>query len=1078
MSYCSLHNHTMYSLLDGYGTPEEMLERCKEVGIAAYAITEHSNEYSWVYFDKLKLKYPEIKIIYGVELYECFDTSVKDKDNKYFHLIALARNEKGRKALNAIITKSNFDGFYYKPRVQLSDITPYAENLVICSACLASKLARESDYNKCVEYVNEYKRNFPYFFLEMQSHSSADQEEYNKKILRLSKETNTPFIITTDSHAARKEDLKYQGRHVQIAHDSDTMSESYEGCYLQSEQEIHEIMDGQIGEDNVSMGLEKTNVVSSLIEDVSMPFQDPQLPTYPLPDGFSTNNEYLWSLIKTGYKSRGFDKLPENTQKEYKERIKYEMGIIHQMNFDGYFIIVWDFINYAKENGIKVGEGRGSAAGSLVCYTIGITNINPMKYGLIFERFLNPERISYPDVDTDLSERAPVIRYLEEKYGENRVCQILNFSFITPVVAIKDVGKVLGFKYAETEKLSKKFTYTAFEECIEKNKDFLAEHKEYNELIDIASHLSGRIKTVSCHAGGVGIVDTDINDYMAMKLGSKGEHVIQVDKRLVEEIGIIKFDILGVQTLSLVREIQSDLELSDYDLSINNPDFEYAKEPYELLQKADTNGVFQVESAGMKDLLVRLKPSNMEDLSAVLALYRPDTMGMMEQFIENKHDPSKITYIHEDMKPILESTYGCLIYQEQVMDIVRKFGGRSYGGADIYRKAIGKKNPELVKKESEKLYQEIINNGYSEQIAEKISNQLAELGGYCFNKSHSYCYAVLCFQTAYLKAKYPVNFFKALFNLNKDDTGKLNKYIIDAKNFGVELLPPSVNKSEMNFSVCDNKVLFGLSAIKGIGESFANAIIEERNKNGKFKSFDDFCKRISPSTSQVVMLTKSGAFPTKDKRDFLERYFKSLSAPKEYKPVKSLPTYKKLEDEYGINVEDYKINIGKATYDKNRLLKDYNEIRRVKFNETQRQSANTVLDKYAKYFENEKFWEYEALQTFIGENPFEKSFAYITRNWEDVDEGEKCTIVGIISNVQKKKDKHKNTFAFVNIYTPFGIVEGTLWSTQYAKHIDLVKKGSQVAVLIKKDGETNGIIEQMKTYSEWLKDRGVDNGDI
>ena len=746
---------------------------------------------------------------------------------------------------------------------------------------------------------------------------------------------------------------------------------------------------------------------------------------------------------------------------------------IYRSGFDGYFIIVWDFINWAKSHNIKVGEGRGSAAGSLVCFTIGITNINPIKYGLIFERFLNPERISYPDIDSDFSDRAPVIDYLERKYGSNRVCQILNFSYITPVVAIKDVGKVLGFKYADMDRLSKKFTYPTFKECLENSREYFEQHAEYKELLDIAAHLSGRIKTVSCHAGGVGIVDTDVNDYMAMKLGSKGEHVIQVDKRIVEEIGVVKFDLLGVQTLSLVKEVQTDVDLSDYDISINNPEFENAKEPYELLCKADTNGVFQVESAGMKDLLMRLNPSNMEDLSAVLALYRPDTMGALETFIECKHNPQKMKYIHEDMKPILKETYSCMIYQEQVMDIVRKFGGRSYGGADTYRKAIGKKQPELVKKESEKLYQEIIGNGYSEGTAKEISDQLAELGGYCFNRSHSYSYAVLCFQTAYLKAKYPVYFFKALFNLNKDDKGKLNKYIIDAKHFGVEVLPPSINKSEMNFSVHNGKILFGLSAISGIGDSAASKIIEERNRNGKFKDFDDFRTRVNLGTAQIVILTKSGAIPTKDKRDFMERYFRSLETPKEYKPVKSLPTMKKLKEEYSIDIEQYKIG---KTYDKEKLLLVYNKIRQRAFEETSKKTASELPEKYAKYLDNEQFWQYEALQIFITDNPFEKAFEYISVRWEDVDVGDKCTMVGVIANVQKKKDKNKNTFAFVNIYSPLGIVEGTLWNNQYAKNIDLVKKGTQVAVMIKKDGDDKGIIEKMKSYSEWLKDRGLNNG--
>lgn len=690
MSYSSLHNHTMYSLLDGYGTPKEMLEQCRKIGIKSYAVTEHGNEYSWIYFDQLSKDYPDIKIIFGVELYECFNTSIKDKNNKYFHLIALAKNESGRKALNKIITKSNLENFYYKPRVQLSDIAPYANDLIISSACLASKLAKESDFNRCVKYIEEYKSIFPHFFLEMQSHKSNEQAEYNKKILKLSELTQTPYIITTDSHAATKEDLYYQARHVQIAHDTETLSESYEGCYLQSEDEIYEIMTPQIGAGNVSYGLNQTNLVAEMVEEVHMPFQPPQLPTYPLPDGFNSNYEFLLDLINKGWKTRGFDNLSEIEQQKRKDRIDYEMSIIHQMGFDGYFIIVWDFINYAKKHDVKVGAGRGSCAGSLVCYTIGITDLDPIKYGLIFERFLNPERISMPDTDTDVSDRQTVINYLIQKYGENRVCQIINFSYITPVVAIKDVGKILGFKYAEMDKLSKRFTYDTFAECIEHNKTYLAEHPEYSELLDIAGKLSGRVKTVSCHAGGVGIVDTDISDYMAMKLGSKGEHVIQVDKRLIEEIGIIKFDILGVKTLSLVQEIQKDLGLSDYDIDINNPEFESDKESYSILSKALTNGVFQVESAGMKDLLLRLQPDNMEDLSAILALYRPDSMGALEEFIECKHNPSKVKYIHQDMKPILESTYGCMIYQEQLLDIVRTFGGRTYGGADLFRKAIGK----------------------------------------------------------------------------------------------------------------------------------------------------------------------------------------------------------------------------------------------------------------------------------------------------------------------------------------------------------------------------------------------------
>lgn len=674
-------------------------------------------------------------------------------------------------------------------------------------------------------------------------------------------------------------------------------------------------------------------------------------------------------------------------------------------------------------------------------------------------------------MDIDVSDRPTVINYLIDKYGENRVCQIINFSYITPVVAIKDVGKILGFKYNEMDKLSKKFSYNTFQECINNNINYLSEHPEYSELLDIAGKLSGRVKTVSCHAGGVGIVDTDISDYMAMKLGSDGEHVIQVDKRLVEQIGIIKFDILGVQTLKMVQEIQNDLHLSEYDININNPKFENDRSPFELLNKALTNGVFQVESAGMKDLLLRLQATNMEDLSAVLALYRPDSMGALEEFIKCKHDPSLVTYIHPDMKPILESTYGCMIYQEQLLDIVRTFGGRSYGGADLFRKAIGKKNIELVKQESEKLYQEIIDNGYSHEIAKTISEELKTKGGYLFNKSHSYSYAVLCFQTAYLKINYPVYFFKALFNLNKDKAGMVNKYIVDSKQFGVTVLPPHINKSQVDFSIYDNNVMFGFSAITGIGERIAQEIVAEREKNGKYKNLQDLLSRTTLTKTQIINLMKSGAIPTKDKKNCLLKYLKSLYKPLEYKELSKLPTYNKLIIEYDIDIEKYRIGNGKYDYDKDILLTLANQKKKEKFDLQQEDRLKQFLLTNNKYLENADFWEFEALQIFIHNNPFEEALPYLTTAFEAVENDNDCVIVGVISRVQKKKDRNKKPFAFVNIYSTFGIIEGVLWNSQLVQYEDLVKKGSQVAIKCRKTDEDKVTIQAMRPYVEWLSER-------
>lgn len=1066
--YSSLHNHSMYSLLDGYAKPEEYLKRAKDIGLKAFCITEHGNAYSWCYFDKIKKDYPEVKMLYGVEFYECFDRNEKHKETKYFHLIAIAKNERGRVALNELVTLSELHGKYYRPRVTIYDIAPYADDLIITSACLASKLSREQDYEKCVEYVQEYKSLFPNFYLELQAHgNNEDQFNYNQKILQLAKQTDTKWIITTDSHAATKEDLYYQGRLVQIAHDSETMSESYNDCYLMSEEEIHSILDDQIGVHAVNIGLENTNEIADMCDIVDMPFQSPKLPTFPLPEGFNNNYEYLKYSIEVGWEKRKFNKFNEEQQKVYRERIDYELDVIHQMGFDGYFLIVADFIKWCKENGNKVGAGRGSCAGSLVCYAIEITDIDPIKYGLIFQRFLNPERVSMPDTDTDVYDRGMVVDYLISKYGEERVCQIINFSFITPVVALKDVGKVLGFPYKEMDKLSKGFIYSTFEECLANNQD-AASNPKYTELFDIASHLSGRVKTTSIHAGGVGIVDGKVTNFMPMKLGPEGEHVIQVDKRLVEEIGIIKYDILGVASLGLVQEAQNDAGVSDWEININNPEFEFDSESYKLLSSAMTNGVFQVESAGMKDLLIRLRPTELSQISAVLALYRPDSMGALEEYIECSKHPEKVTYIHPDMEPILKETYGCMIYQEQLLDIVRKFGGRSYGGADLFRKAIGKKNVELVKQESAKLYQEIIDNGYSKDLAKQISDDLSTKGGYLFNKSHSYSYAVLCLQTAYLKCHYSKYFFNALFNMNKNKPGMINKHILDARQFNVEILPPNINKSKMNFSVFDDKILFGYSAITGIGSTLAEAIINERDTNGNFKDFNNFIERVQPTKSQVINLVKSGAIPTKNKKKFLIRYLGSLYQQSEYKAVATLPTKAKLLLDWDIDTTQYMIG---RKVDKDRVLELYNTKKKAKFDEEQKAKYQAYVDECnEKYLKDEAFWEFETLQIFVSdENPFVKAYE-ILDDFTSYSNGDKCVIVGIISKIQKKKTKTGSQFAFANIYSGDGLIEVTIWPDALQKFQNLIVKGQQVAILGKKEGEDKMIVDKIKSYDQWLND--------
>ena len=704
---------------------------------------------------------------------------------------------------------------------------------------------------------------------------------------------------------------------------------------------------------------------------------------------------------------------------------------------------------------------------SFICYLLGITNGNPIKYELYFERFLNPERISYPDLDIDLSDRDKVIKYLTSKYGENKVCQIINFSYITPIVAIKDVGKMLGFKYAEMDLLSKKFTGSTFKECLELNPNLLEMYPQYEELIKIASKLSGRVKTVSAHAAGLGIVDTDVNNYLPMKLGSKREHVIQCDKRLVEEIGIVKFDLLGVQTLSVVKEIKNDLNLSDWELDINNIDFETDKKSYELLCSAMTEQVFQVSSSGMKDLLLNLKPSNMEDISAVLALYRPDTMGVLNDYIACKNGDKTTNYIHPDIKPILENTLGYNVYQEQTMAIVRKFGGRTLGGADVFRKAIGKKDVSLVKKEVDKLRDEIIKNGYSQEISKALCDDLQNAGNYSFNKSHSFAYAILTLQTAYLKAHYPTNFFKAILNNAINDNGKLNKYIVDAKQFNVSVRPPSITKSEKRFSIVDGEILFGLSAIKGIGDSLVDKIIDERNRL-PFKNLQDFIQRTGATKAQIVSLIKSGAIPTSNKRKTLSRYFDSLIETREYSNVQTLPTHKMLLLDWNINVNDYKID---KKIDKDKVLDLYNQKKRVIFEKQQKEKIEKQKQEFeTKYLDNEPFWEFEALQIFVNDNPFKESYDLILKPYEEVEIGESCTLSGIVANIQKKKDKNKNQMAYVSFYSSFGLIELIVWSSKLKGNENFFKKGEQIVIKGIKSAEETVIVDKARGYQEWLRE--------
>ncbi len=1064
-----LHCHSYFSLLDGYSSPEEILERASELKLKAIAITEHGELTSHPYYSELKSKYPDVKQLLGIEAYECEDRNIQDPNNKYYHMIIIARNEDGRKAINRLSTLGHLHGFYYKPRITRYDIAKEdTNNLIILSACLASKLSRTEDYNTCIELIKEYKLLFPYYFLEIQAHDNKDQQAYNQKIMHLAKDTNTPVVVTNDVHAATKEDLYYQDYFLRIAQDKETAAELYDGCYLMSDDEIHDILDKQIGYDAVCECLKNTDVVADLCEDVDMPWHEPELPHIEIPDKYSSSAEYLRELTWDGYYKKGMDKWPQEKQEIYKQRIEEELYVIEKKDFCDYFLILVDYINWCKNNDVIVGPGRGSACGSEVCYLLGITNLDSIKYDLDFGRFLTIERRDLPDVDVDVSDRAKVVEYMTNKFGEDKVVQVMNVVYTSPITSIRDVGKLLGFPYKEMEKISKGFIQDTWDDCLKHNQS-IVDNPKYKELLDIAGHITNRPRGYGIHAGGIIVCRNSYDNYIGIRKGQGGEHVISVDKIMDEKLSLVKFDILGIASLVAINEILQEDNIDPWEIDINNPKFEYDEEIFNLICSGKTDNLFQIESKGMKELIDRLQPHSLDELTALVALYRPDAMPAIDGYIEGKNNPSSIKYIHPDMANILNTTYGQNIYQEQSMRFTKVFGGRSDAGADRMRKCLAKKLPEKVKEEVELLHQEILNNGYSEDVADKICEELSAKGGYGFNKSHAAAYAVICMQTAYLKARHTLAFFKAMLNLNKDKAGKINKIIIDAKQFNVDILPPDINKSEINFSVNDGKILFGLSAIAGIGEALAENIIAERSAHGKFKNFNDFVNRVELTKKQIINLVKSGAIPTKNKKRFLIKYFKSMYDKKEYKPVSTLPTKMKLLIDWDIDTSEYMLD--KRKIDKERVLKIYNEKKKEKFEEEQEIKYQLYIKECnEKYLRDEAFWEFETMQIFLSDgNPFERAYDVIN-DFSAYEAGEQCVIVGVVAQIQKKKTKKGDQFAFANIYSGSGIVEIILWPDALQKFQDLIIKGQQVAVLGKKDGDDKMVASKLKSYDQWIKD--------
>ena len=878
MNFTHLHVHTGYSLLDGSANIPELVKRAKELGMDSLAITDHGVMYGAIDFYK-ECKKQGIKPIIGCEVYVApnsrFDREVGSEDERYYHLILLAETNQGYSNLSKIVTRGFTEGYYYKPRVDKEVLKEFHEGIICTSACLQGEVAfylRKGFYDKAKEAALSYVEIFgkDNFFLELQDHDMEEDQIVNAGLLRMSKELDLPLICTNDSHYIYKEDWKAHDILLCIQtgkkmSDPDRMRYSEGQFYLKSPEEMYEKFK------YAAEALENTHKIAERCN-VEIVFGEQKIPKYDVPEGY-TAFTYLEKLCMDGIKER-YSPVTD----ELKERLKYELNVINNMGYVDYFLIVWDFINYAKENGISVGPGRGSAAGSIVSYCLKITNIDPIKYSLIFERFLNPERVTMPDIDIDFcyERRQEVINYVSRKYGPEKVVQIVTFGTLAARNCIRDIGRVLDLPYNLCDSVAKSIPMEIgmnIDKALHSSPDFKKfydTNEDVKFMVEIARKLEGLPRHASMHAAGVVIGREPIEEFVP--LCKNGDAVTtQYNMTTIEELGLLKMDFLGLRTLTVIRDTLRSIERrTGKKIDIDNIPQDDSK-VYDLISAGKCEGVFQLESSGMRNFMKELKPHSMEDIIAGISLYRPGPMDFIPQYISGKQHPENIKYDHPALEKILSPTYGCIVYQEQVMQIVMELAGYSLGRSDLVRRAMSKKKADVMMKEREYFIfgnEEMgvpgcINNGISEEIANKIFDEMTDFAKYAFNKSHAAAYAVVAYQTAYLKCYYPYDFMAALMTSVKDNTKKLATYIDACRKGNIKLLPPDVNKGEGDFSVSDNAVRYGLSAIKSIGIGVVNSILRERAENGLFKDLKDFIERMTGkdvNKKSVENFIRAGAF--------------------------------------------------------------------------------------------------------------------------------------------------------------------------------------------------------------------------
>ena len=1080
LGFVHLHIHSEYSLLDGANRIKDLPVRAKELGMNSIALTDHGVMFGAIDFYKA-CKANGVKPIIGCEAYVA-PRGRKDKepkiDEKYNHLILLAKNNDGYKNLAKLVSLGFTEGFYYKPRIDKEILEKYHDGLICLSACLAGEVS-QAILNNNIEEAKKvalwFKNLFGEdYYLEVQNNGIKEQVLVNQKLVELSRELEIPLVATNDAHYLKREDAYNHEVLLCIQtgkrmNDEDRMRFDTEELYVKSPEEMIDYFK------NIPDAVENTVKIAEKCN-VEFEFGHTILPNYDVPEQYATHYDYLEKLTVDGLTKR----YGEEITNEIKERAEYELSIIRKMGYVDYFLIVWDYINYAKTHNIPVGPGRGSGAGSIVAYSIGITDIDPIKYNLIFERFLNPERISMPDFDVDFcyEKRDKVIEYVCQKYGKENVSQIITFGTMSARMVIRDVGRALDISYADTDKLAKMIPnelHITIKKALEQNRELkeLYENDEtVKKLLEIAMALEGMPRQASTHACGIVITKEPVVTYVPLYMRDNTIST-QYIMTTLEELGLLKMDFLGLRTLTVIQDTIDLVKANkgvqvEFDNDMNDP------KVYKLWQDGNSVGIFQFESQGMTNFMKELKPDCLEDIIAGVSLYRPGPMDQIPRYIANKKDPEHAVYTHPALKPILKVTYGCMVYQEQVMQIVRNLAGYSLGRADLVRRAMGKKKLDVMAREREifingQLDEDgnivvpgCVRNGIDAESANRIFDEMAEFAKYAFNKSHAAAYAVVSYRTAYLKAYYPAEFMAATLNSFLGNLDKIPDYIEECRRLNISILKPDINRSYTKFTVDNEGIRFGLGSIKNVGTSAVDEIVKERTSNGEFKNFADFCERIkdfSVNKKCVESLIKSGAF------DCFEQTRSTLIASYE-------------------TIIDTISNSNKKSFDGQVSMFDLTETEDEKINEIK--YNYTVFPEYSE--KEMLFMEKEMLGIYISGHPLEKiknqlemqttiNTYQIKKIKEDIEEtgmakyedNQMVKYAGIITSVKKKYTKTNKLMAFVTVEDMYGTTEVIIFENCYQNCSNILVEDNIILVegrlSVREDEDTKIVARDIKEFA-------------